>query len=338
MQESTPEATPPRRLDPDAIGLGTAQLDQFLRAHLIGQDEAIQEVLKGWVNWTSGLHTLRRPISNLLFTGPSGVGKTLIVELLADALLHNRGAITKIDCAEYQHTHEIAKLIGSPPGYLGHRETIPLLSQQHLNQYCPEQGPHVSFVLFDEIEKASEALWHLLLGILDKATLTLGDNQKVSFSNSMIFMTSNLGGRAIESLLKPRLGFAPAQPNGVGHAGHEAVRKNFTPEFRNRLDAVVVFQTLDAEQIRHVLEIELQTLNRGIFDRLAREATPVTLSDSAKSRLCAEGYEPQFGARHLQRAMQRHIVQPLARLIDSGQVTGRTIRVDFDGTGFQYFA
>ncbi len=139
-----------------------------------------------------------RPIGNFLFLGPTGSGKTRIVEATAEALLKNPRAVIKIDCAEFQHSHEIAKLIGSPPGYLGHRETHPLLSQEVLNQYHTDTIK-LSFVLFDEIEKASDALWNLLLGILDKATLTLGDNRKVDFSRAMIFMTSNLGASEMSS-------------------------------------------------------------------------------------------------------------------------------------------
>ena len=198
-----------------------------------------------------------RPIGNFLFLGPTGSGKTRIVEATAETLLKNPRAVIKIDCAEFQHSHEIAKLIGSPPGYLGHRETHPLLSQEVLNQYQTEKMK-VSFVLFDEIEKASDALWNLLLGILDKATLTLGDNRKVDFSRAMIFMTSNLGASEMSSIMAPKLGFRSADARikattgvfdekmtgKIARSGVEAARRKFTPEFMNRLDKIVTFSPL----------------------------------------------------------------------------------------------
>src|SRR5229473_2695041 len=151
-----------------------------------------------------------RPIGNFLFLGPTGSGKTRMVEATAECLVKNPRAVIKIDCAEFQHSHEIAKLIGSPPGYLGHRETHALLSQEVLNQYHSERMK-LSFVLFDEIEKASDALWNLLLGILDKAALTLGDNRRVDFSRTMIFMTSNLGAGEMSNILRPNCGFGASE-------------------------------------------------------------------------------------------------------------------------------
>ena len=207
--------------------------------------------------YLTGMTAPGRPIGNFLFLGPTGSGKTRIVEATAESLVKNARAVIKIDCAEFQHSHEIAKLIGSPPGYLGHRETHPLLSQEVLNQYHTDTVK-VSFVLFDEIEKASDALWNLLLGILDKATLTLGDNRKVDFSRAMIFMTSNLGATEMSALLSPKLGFsaydsARKSQNGVtdegligkiDRSGVEAARRKFTPEFINRLDKIVTFKPL----------------------------------------------------------------------------------------------
>src|SRR6201998_2696724 len=193
--------------------------------------------------YLTGMTPPGRPIGNFLFLGPTGSGKTRIVEATAEALIKNPRAVIKIDCAEFQHSHEIAKLIGSPPGYLGHRETHPLLSQEVLNQYHTDKVK-ISFVLFDEIEKASDALWNLLLGVLDKATLTLGDNRRVDFSRAMIFMTSNLGATEMSSILRPNLGFAASDMerrtssgvaddnlnSKVARAGVEAARRKFTPE------------------------------------------------------------------------------------------------------------
>jgi ATP-dependent Clp protease ATP-binding subunit ClpB len=181
-------------LDPTRTGLEAKRLETSLRALVIGQDEAIKQVVDLYQRFSTGMAALGRPIGNFLFLGPTGSGKTRMVEATAECLVKNPRAVIKIDCAEFQHSHEIAKLIGSTPGYLGHRETHAMLSQEVLNQHHTDIV-RISFLLFDEIEKASDALWNLLLGILDKGTLTLGDNRKVDFSRAMIFMTSNLGCR-----------------------------------------------------------------------------------------------------------------------------------------------
>src|SRR5215467_1155931 len=202
-------------LDPNKTGKQAEDLENNLRHLVIGQDEAIEQIVRAYQAYLAGMSPVGRPIANLLFLGPTGSGKTRIVEAASESLLKNPRAVIKIDCAEFQHSHEIAKLIGSPPGYLGHRETHPLLSQEVLNQYHTE-NIKLSFVLFDEIEKASDALWNLLLGILDKATLTLGDNRRVDFSRSLIFLTSNLGAREIETLVRPKLGFSPVRASQDG--------------------------------------------------------------------------------------------------------------------------
>src|SRR5580698_5057419 len=187
-------------LDPGKTGREAMSLEANLQRMIVGQDEAIQQIVNIYQMYLTGMSSPCRPIGNFLFLGPTGSGKTRIVEATAEALLKNPRAVIKVDCAEFQHSHEIAKLIGSPPGYLGHRETHPLLSQEVLNQFHTETMK-VSFVLFDEIEKASDALWNLLLGILDKANLTLGDNRKVDFSRAMIFMTSNLGASEMSNIM-----------------------------------------------------------------------------------------------------------------------------------------
>src|SRR5580700_3507450 len=201
-------------LDPTKTGRQAEDLENQLRHLVVGQDEAIHQIVRVYQTHVAGLSPAGRPIGNFLFLGPTGSGKTRVVEATAESLLKNPRAMIKIDCAEFQHSHEIAKLIGSPPGYLGHRETHPLLSQEVLNQYHTETMK-LSLVLFDELEKASDAVWNLLLGILDKATLTLGDNRKVDFSQSMIFMTSNIGAAEMGSILRPNLGFSSASPVGL---------------------------------------------------------------------------------------------------------------------------
>src|SRR3989441_2824859 len=215
-------------LDPTQNGRPAEHLENKLRHLIVGQEEAVHQIVRAYQTHVAGLSPVGRPIGNFLFLGPTGSGKTRIVEATAESLLKNSRAVIKIDCAEFQHSHEIAKLVGSPPGYLGHRETHAMLSQEMLNQYHNE-NVKLSFVLFDEIEKASDALWNLLLGILDKAVLTLGDNRPVDFSRTMIFMTSNLGAADMSALLRPGFGFAPKTPAAdeklatkISHAGHEA--------------------------------------------------------------------------------------------------------------------
>lgn len=327
------------RLDPTKMGSGTEALEQSLRRLIVGQDEAIQAIMGSYQMHLSGLNAPGRPIANLLFLGPTGSGKTRIVEAMAECLLGNPQAVVKVDCGEFQHSHEIAKLIGSPPGYLGHRETRPLLSQEALNQYLTD-NVKISFVLFDEIEKASDALWSLLLGVLDKGTLTLGDNRRVDFSRAMIFMTSNLGAAEMSALLSPTLGFAVhAQACGtteqlqgkITRSAEEAARRKFTPEFINRLDKIVTFKPLGADQLRQILDIELRMVQERIFHAGPERSFVFTASNPAKDLLLAEGTDAKYGARHLKRAIDRLLVQPISNLIATEQVRGGDcIRIDLD--------
>src|ERR1700720_166086 len=223
-------------LDPNKTGRQAEDLENQLKSLVVGQDEAIHQIVKAYQTHLAGLCPVGRPVGNFLFLGPTGSGKTRVVEATAESLLKNPRSIIKVDCAEFQHSHEIAKLIGSPPGYLGHRETHALLSQEALNVHHTDKLK-LSLVLFDEIEKASDALWNLLLGILDKGVLTLGDNRKVDFSHAMIFMTGNIGASEMSALLNPRLGFAPVPladgnlADKMSRSGIEAARRKFTPEF-----------------------------------------------------------------------------------------------------------
>jgi ATP-dependent Clp protease ATP-binding subunit ClpB len=255
-------------------------------------------------------------------------------------LLKNSRAILKIDCAEFQHSHEIAKLIGSPPGYLGHCETHALLSQEALNKHHTDTTK-ISFVLFDEIEKASGELWNLLLGILDKATLTLGDNRKVDFSAAMVFLTSNLGAAEMSSLLSPRLGFHAPSFDGPGcngklstrisRTGVEAARRKFTPEFINRLDRIVVFRSLGEEELRRIVDIELEMVQQRVQTAAASKPFLLRVTDSAREFLLLEGTDFRYGARHLKRAIERLLVQPLSNLMTSSQIRrGDCIRVSHE--------
>lgn len=327
-------------LDPTQQGRQAEHLEGRLRRLVVGQDEAIHQIVRAYQMHLAGLSPVGRPIGNFLFLGPTGSGKTRIVEATAESLLKDSRSVIKIDCAEYQQGHEIAKLIGSPPGYLGHRETHPLLSQEALDQHHTETVK-LSFVLFDEIEKASDALWNLLLGILDKATLTLGDNRKVDFSAAMVFLTSNLGATEMSSVLSPRLGFHATSPGDNGRsmqlsariagAGTVAARRKFTPEFMNRLDKIVVFKSLGAEELRRIVDIELDLVQQRIQSASASKPFLVDVSDTAREFLLVEGTDSRYGARHLKRAIERLLVQPLSNLMSSGQIQrGDCIRVSHE--------
>ncbi len=331
-------------LDPTRTGRDAEVLEGSLRRMIVGQDEAIQQIVNIYQMYLTGMSPAGRPIGNFLFLGPTGSGKTRIVEATAESLVRNPRAVIKIDCAEFQHSHEIAKLIGSPPGYLGHRETHPLLSQEVLNQYHSDTCK-LSFVLFDEIEKASDALWNLLLGVLDKGTLTLGDNRKVDFSRALIFMTSNLGATEMSALVNPRLGFnagecARQSQNGtvdeklsgkMMRSGVEAARRKFTPEFINRLDKIVTFKPLGSPELRRILDIELNMVQQRIFNTSPDRSFVFKASDGAKDFLLQEGTDLKYGARHLKRAIERLLVQPLSNLIATDQVRGGDcVNVAFD--------
>jgi len=299
--------------------------EEALGKKIVGQEEAVQALVDLYQVFCAGLHSPGRPVGNLLFLGPTGSGKTRIVEAAAEILFGDSRAVIKVDCAEFQHSHEISKLIGSPPGYLGHRETHPLITQEAL-AVSHREHLKLSFLLFDEIEKASDALWQLLLGMLDKATLTLGDNRKVDLSQTVIFLTSNLGGSQIADLMHGGMGFI--QPKDKATAGlHEkvertaveAARRKFSPEFMNRLDKVVVFHPLKREELDEVLEIELRQVQKRVLDSTTRPFF-FRITGEGREFLLEEGTDQRYGARHLKRAIERYVVYPIARLLATTQV------------------
>src|ERR1700732_1481442 len=299
--------------------------EEELRQRVVGQDEAVQALVDLYQVFCAGLHSPGRPVGNLLFLGPTGSGKTRTVEAAAEILFGESRALVKIDCAEFQHSHEIAKLIGSPPGYLGHRETHPLITQEALAA-SHRDGLRLSFLLFDEIEKASDALWQLLLGMLDKATLTLGDNRRVDLSHTVIFLTSNLGSSQISDLMHGGMGFI--QPKDKATAGLdekvektavEAARRKFSPEFMNRLDKVVVFHPLKRAELDEVLEIELRQVQKRVLDSTTRPFF-FRITSQCREFLLEQGTDQRYGARHLKRAIERYVVYPIARLLATAQV------------------
>jgi ATP-dependent Clp protease ATP-binding subunit ClpB len=327
-------------LDPTRRSNDAREFENALRRRIVGQDQAVEKVVEIYQMFLAGLNPPGRPVGNLLFLGPTGSGKTRVVEAMAEALFGDPRACIKIDCAEFQHSHEIAKLIGSPPGYLGHRETHPLLTQEALNQWHTETLK-LSILLFDEIEKASDSLWQLLLGILDKATLTLGDNRRVDLSQCIIIMTSNLGAGEMSNMVDGGLGFAqkPTQVDAafddkINRSAVEAARRKFSPEFMNRIDKSVVFRTLRSEHLQQILEIELGMVQQRILMASAANQFVFSCTPKVKSFLLHEGTDPKYGARHLKRAIERHIVFQLANLVATGQVKlGDFIRIDLNPEG-----
>src|SRR4051794_30878956 len=326
-------------LDPDRKSPRAAEFENKLSSLIVGQERAVRRVSGLFQIYLAGMNNPSRPIGTMLFLGPTGSGKTRVVEAASEVLFTDPHAVVKIDCAEFQHSHEIAKLIGSPPGYLGHRETAPMLTQKTLDKAHPDET-NLTFVLFDEIEKASDSLWQLLLGILDKATLTLGDNRRVDFSKTVVIMTSNLGAREMSEMISGGIGFAPTKTDAkredneidtkIYRTALEAAKRKFSPEFMNRIDKVVVFRSLKEHHLRQILDIEL----RSVQDRITESAGTKFVfecTDEAKEFLLGEGIDLKYGARHLKRSIERFLVYPLSNLVATEQVeTGDLVMVDFD--------
>lgn len=309
------------------------KLDNFI----VGQSRATKAISNMYQTHLAGMNNPTRPIGTILFLGPTGSGKTRTVEAASEVLFSDPYAVVKIDCAEFQHSHDIAKLIGSPPGYLGHRETSPILTQHNLDK-AHTDDTKLTFVLFDEIEKASDSLWQLLLGILDKATLTLGDNCKVDFSKTIVIMTSNLGVKEISDYLGGGIGFTPSKPNEttddidtkIYRTALEAAKRRFSPEFMNRIDKVVVFRSLKDWHIRQILELELLAVQNRITESAGVKFV-FECDDDFKKFLLEEGTDRVYGARHLKRAIERWLVYPLSNLVATEQVqSGDSVYIDYD--------
>ena len=301
------------------------QLSTELEARVLGQTEALKPIVDACCRWKAGLAGQDKPVAAFLMLGPTGVGKTLTVEVLAEVLHGDGHHLIKIHCAEYRHSHEVARLVGAPPGYIDHKETQPRLSQRRI-QEAQSKSCQLVLLLLDEIEKAHPDLWDLLLGVLDKGELHLGDGSAADLRQSMIFLTSNVGARE----QKGAIGF---DPPGFGSRFAEipqsAARRLFSPEFRNRLTAMLSYRALSDADLRAVAELELQRCaarllqTRGLF---------LTFSPSAIDLVAGRrGENPQFGARPIGRAIERLLELPLAHLILSGQMKmGEELMVDAD--------
>jgi ATP-dependent Clp protease ATP-binding subunit ClpA len=275
-------------------GQSAATVTERLADKVVGQPRAIASIVPYLETYRAGLAPAGRPGGVFLLLGPTGTGKTRTVEVLAELLHGSPSRMLRIDCGEFQAEHEVAKLLGAPPGYVGHRESPPLLTQKRLSDVT-SPGCALSLVLFDEIEKAAQSVATVLLGILDRAALTLGDGTTVDFQNTFIFLTSNLGARAMQRELAPQLGFRPAalDPVAVGDRlqsiGMAAVRQRFSPEFVNRLDAVITYDPLDDAARGAILDQQLAELQAHLEARLGERSFDVALADGGRRFLHAHG-------------------------------------------------
>lgn len=316
------------------------ELVERLSSKVVGQREATRFIVPYLQMHQAGLAPPGRPVGVFLLLGPTGTGKTRTVEALAEILHGSEKNILKIDCGEFQSDHEVAKLIGAPPGYVGHRETRPLLSTQRLAEVTTPQCS-LALVLFDEIEKAAPALSTLLLGILDKARLRLGDGTEVDFEQSLIFLTSNLGAREMMRELSPRVGFsagvAPSDDvaDRLESIGLAAVRRRFSPEFVNRLDVVITYRPLDEAALSAIVDQQVVELTRHVTTRLGPRSFEINVTPDARRFLLERGTSTEYGARELRRTFHRHLVQPLAARVASGGIAPRSrvrVALSADGT------
>jgi len=313
----------------------SSDIAKALARRLVGQPSAIAAVVPYVEMYRARLSPEGRPAGIFLLLGPTGTGKTKTVEALADVLHGSSKKLLKVDCGEYQMEHEVAKLLGAPPGYLGHRETQPLFTQQKLNGAASESCD-LSILLFDEIEKAAQSLLRLLLGVLDKATLRLGDSTLVSFEKTMIFLTSNLGARQMGRELHPEFGFEAVLPPKSADSGEKleriaksAVRKYFSPEFINRIDSVVTYQPLDAAALSAILDQHIQELQDHLQRRLGERAFRLEVPARSRKFLLEKGASLEYGARELKRTLQHQLMQPLAALVAAGDINpGASIRTE----------
>jgi len=305
-----------------------------MASKIVGQPNVIEALVPCVEMFQAGLAPDNRPVGVFLLLGPTGTGKTRTVEALAEALHGSAKSLLKIDCGEYQMEHEVAKLIGAPPGYLGHRETQPALTQQKLSAVASEKCG-LSLVLFDEIEKAAPSMARLMLGLLDRGILRLGDNTQVSFEKTIIFMTSNLGAREMMREIAPEIGFQSAVPIDPGDVAAKlkkvamsAVRRKFSPEFVNRIDHVITYQPLDAASFAAIVDHEVDRLQRHVVARLGSQAFAVDVSFVARQWLLEHGTSVEYGARELKRTVHRHLTQPIATMVTQGRIgPGNSVRV-----------
>ena len=309
----------------------------LLSQKVVGQASVMKSIVPYIHMWQAGLAPEGRPAGVFLLLGPTGTGKTRTVEAIAEILHGSSKNLLKVDCGEFQMEHEVSKLIGSPPGYLGHRETPARLTQEQLT-HATTPGCDLSLVLFDEIEKAAPSLTRLLLGILDKAELRLGDNTTVNFEKTLIFFTSNLGAMEMMKEIQPDFGFQAGIPRNraevsgkIHNVALSAVRKRFSPEFINRIDTVVTYQPLDADALMTILDQHIEELQKHVNTRLGDSCFTIDVSDASRQFLLEKGTSTEYGARELKRTLHRQITQPLATMVAEGKIeAGGIVKVEIN--------
>src|SRR5438552_4798937 len=312
----------------------SSDLIELLSQKVVGQSTATQAIVPYVYMYQSGLAPEGRPAGVFLLLGPTGTGKTKTVEAIAELLHGSEKKILKIDCGEFQMEHETAKLVGAPPGYLGHRETTPMLTQQQLTEIT-SPGCDLALVLFDEIEKAAQSITRLLLGILDKGILRLGDNTSVNFEKSLIFFTSNLGAREMMKEINPNIGFQSVSTRTQTELSIRlesialgAVRKRFSPEFVNRIDAVVTYRPLDYEAMEMILDHDIRALQEHVNSRLGERCFSIEMTPESRAFLLRKGVSQEYGARELKRTIHRELTQPLATIVARSEISpGAHVRV-----------
>src|SRR5262249_20497733 len=285
------------------------KLEQHLHQRVVDQDRAIKAVSNAVRRARAGLQDPNRPLGSFIFLGPTGVGKTELSRALAEFLFDDENAMIRIDMSEYMEKHTVARLIGAPPGYVAYEEGGQLSEAVRRRPY--------SVVLFDEIEKAHQDVFNVLLQVLDDGRITDGQGRTVDFKNTVIIMTSNIGSQFIMEEEQSR----EARERLV----MDALRAHFRPEFLNRVDEIIIFDRLSQDDLKKIVEIQLKRLSK----RLEQQKITLNLSDSAKQLLVREGYDPVYGARPLRRTIQREILDPLSIDILEGKVReGQTVHVD----------
>jgi len=291
------------------------ELEDRLHDRVIGQDEAVTAVANAVRRSRAGLQDPRRPMGSFIFLGPTGVGKTELARALAEQLFDDEDAMVRIDMSEYQERHTVARLIGAPPGYVGHEEGGQLTEAVRRRPY--------SVVLFDEIEKAHADVFNTLLQVLDDGRLTDSQGRSVNFKNSLIIMTSNIGSQRIQEL------GAEAARGAV----MDALRAHFRPEFLNRVDEIVMFHALSREDLLEIVDLQLT----GLREMLAARGNGLEVTDAARRALAEEGFDPSYGARPLKRVIQRRVQNPLAMaLLEGDAQEGDVVHVDHSGGEYRF--
>jgi ATP-dependent Clp protease ATP-binding subunit ClpB len=289
----------------------------MLEERVIGQGESIRQIVRALTRYKAGLAGQERPVAAFLLLGPTGVGKTHTVEAVADLLQGSPEAVLKVHCAEVRSDHELARMKGAPPGYVGWKECVPLFHESRLREV--RRRDELAVVLFDEVEKAHPALWDLLLGLLDKGEVVLNDNTRTDFRRSIVFMTGNTGAREIWRQLGGGFGFQPQTCGDVTGLASRAASQVFTPEFQNRLTATITYKPLGWPDVLCIAKLECARLTERL-----RACDPhglaLHVTDCAVEAVARQGYDPRFGARHVKRVMERLIEDPLANLVAAGRL------------------